>query len=326
MTDGRVDEQLTSYLQDAHSIEEQALAQLRGAPQAAGDEQLAEAFRVHLAETEAHEAAVRSRLLARGAQPSRAKDVTMQVGGAGFLLFARSQPDTPGKLAAHAYSYEHLELAAYELLRRVADAAGDRETAAVAEAIGAEERRMGERLEAAFRATVDASIRAVGRPDLHDQLRRYLADAHAIEAQAIQLLERAPKLAGDAELQQVYAEHLEETREHQRLIDLEMERLGGRSSWLKDAAMAAGGLNWSMFFRAQPDTPGKLAAFVYAFEHLEIAGYEQLQQVAELAGEAGTTQTAVHILAQERAAAARIANAFDRAAAASLATTPDVAG
>ena len=33
----------------------------------------------------------------------------MRVGGACFLLFARAQPDTPGKLVAHAYSYEHLE-------------------------------------------------------------------------------------------------------------------------------------------------------------------------------------------------------------------------
>ena len=33
--------------------------------------------------------------------------------------------------------------------------------------------------------------------------------------------------------------------------------------------------------QAHPDTPGKLAAFVYAFEHLEIGGYEQLARVAQ---------------------------------------------
>jgi ferritin-like metal-binding protein YciE len=319
MTEARIGDRLTSYLRDAHAIEEQALAQLRGASEVAGDAQLGQAFREHLAETEAHEAAVRARLQARGAQPSGVKDVAMKVGGAGFLLFARSQPDTPGKLAAHAFSYEYFELAAYELLRRVADAAGDRETAAVAKAIAAEERRMGERLEAGFPAAVDASIRAVGRSDLQDQLRRYLADAHAIESQATQLLERGPKLAGDPELRRIYAEHLDETREHERLVDRALDTAGGQSSWLKDAAMAAGGINWSMFFGAQPDTPGKLTAFVYALEHLEIAGYEQLEQVAQLSGDAAVADTAAEILRQERAAAARISEGFDRAATASLA-------
>lgn len=319
MAERSVGDQLTRYLEDAHSIEEQALAQLGGAPDAAGDPRLAEAFREHLTETEAHEAAVRERLHARGAGPSGAKDLGMKVGGAGFLLFARVQPDTPGKLAAHAFSYEHLEVAAYELLRRVAEAAGDRETAAVADRVGNEERRMAERLQASFDAAVDASIRAVGRPDLEDQQRRYLADAHAIEVQAAQLLERGAKLAGDPELARIYSEHLEETHEHQRLVTQALEALGGEPSRIKDAALAAGAINWAGFFRAQPDTPGKLAAFTYAFEHLEIAGYQQLLQVAELRDDAVTKATAAQILQQERAAARRIEASFDRAAAASLA-------
>jgi Domain of unknown function (DUF892) len=59
----------------------------------------------------------------------------MKVGGAGFVLFAKSQPDTPGKLTANAYSFEHLELASYELLLRAAERAGDAETAEVARRI-----------------------------------------------------------------------------------------------------------------------------------------------------------------------------------------------
>ena len=49
--------------------------------------------------------------------------------------------------------------------------------------------------------------------------------------------------------------------------------------------MRLGALNWNTFFRAHPDTPGKLAAFAYAFEHLEIGGHEQLKRVALRAGE-----------------------------------------
>ena len=48
-------EQLTKYLTDAHSIEMQALAQLRTAPDLADDPENAEALRHHLTETEEHE-------------------------------------------------------------------------------------------------------------------------------------------------------------------------------------------------------------------------------------------------------------------------------
>src|SRR5262245_264025 len=109
-------DQLIAYLRDAHSIEEQALAQLRSAPKIAGDEQIAGLFREHLAETEGHERLVHQRLEALGSGSSAAKDTVMAIGGKGFVLFARLQPDTPGKLVTHAYSYEHLERAAYALL------------------------------------------------------------------------------------------------------------------------------------------------------------------------------------------------------------------
>src|SRR3954463_15320447 len=98
-----IQEQLTKYLADAHAIEEQALAQLRTAPDLAGDPAIAASFREHLTETEGHERVTRELLEARDAKPSRVKGV-MWTGGKGFLLFARLQPDTPGKLLSHAIS------------------------------------------------------------------------------------------------------------------------------------------------------------------------------------------------------------------------------
>jgi ferritin-like metal-binding protein YciE len=65
-----LDEQLTKYLTDVHSIEEQALQQLRTAPRIAGDDELARTFREHLTETEDQERRVRERLEAREADPS----------------------------------------------------------------------------------------------------------------------------------------------------------------------------------------------------------------------------------------------------------------
>lgn len=313
MTADTLDEQLVKYLADAHSIEEQALQQLRGAPDAAGDPRLAEIFRQHLVETEGHERAIQERLDAYGERSSRFKDLLMRVGGAGFLLFARAQPDTPGKLVAHAYSYEHLELASYELLLRVAYRAGDSDTVEVAQRIRDEERAMGERLASSFDEAVEASLAETPRDDLETQLDKYLQDAHAIEAQAVKLLENAPDSADDPELAKLFEEHLQETRDHQRLIDGRLEARGGDSSTVKDTAMRGGALSWATFFETHPDTPGKLVAFAYAFEHLEIAAYEELKRVAQKAGDTRTVQTADEILLQERAAASKLAESFDRA-------------
>ena len=184
-----LDPTVMHYLRDVHSIEEQALVQLRRAPSIAGDEVLGQVFREHLEETGAQERRVRDRLTERGADPSRTKDIAGQAGGYGMLLFARSQPDTPGKLTAHAFSYEHLELAAYELLALAAERAGDQETAALARAIRDEESAMGARLAENFDLAVAASLRELSARDLPDQLVGYLADAHAIESQALQLLD-----------------------------------------------------------------------------------------------------------------------------------------
>src|SRR3954469_22282732 len=210
MSSPTLDDQLVKYLTDAHSIEEQALAQMRSAPDLAEDERLATAFKEHEAETERHERLVRERLEAHDAKPSRLKDAVMAGGGKGFVLFARSQPDTDGKLATHAISYEHLELGSYELLMRVAQRAGDTETAEVARRIREEERAMAERLEGSFDGTVDAALEQHPRDDLDTLVDKYLGDAHALEAQAEQLLSKAPSIGGhDSVLSGLYEEHLE---------------------------------------------------------------------------------------------------------------------
>ncbi len=308
------DQQLVKYLADVHSIEEQALTQMRAAPQIAGDGRLAVIFSRHLAETEGQERRVRERLEAYGAGPSRAKDLAGKSGGGGMLLFAKSQPDTPGKLVAHAFSYEHMEIAAYELLGRLAERTGDEETAAVAHEIGLEEQRMAERLHDSFDIAVEASLAKVEPNDLDEQLVKYLADAHAIEQQALQLLESGPALVEDEALAELFREHLEQTKGHARRIEERLHAHGASRSSTKDAALRAGGLNIGAFFGAQPDTTTKLAGFAFAFEHVEIGAYELLKRVAQRAGDRETVEMAEEILAEEYAAAEKIAQIWDRPA------------
>jgi ferritin-like metal-binding protein YciE/nucleoside-diphosphate-sugar epimerase len=307
------EEKLVEHLTDVHSIEEQALTQMRKAPEIAGDEQLAQVFARHLVETESQERRVRERLEAHDADPSALKDAAGKAGGIGMLFFARSQPDTPGKLTAHAFSYEHMELAAYELLKRTAEQAGDEETARMAEQIAAEEKRMAKRLEGCFDRAAEASLHD-GPEAVERQLDRYLADAHAIEQQALQLLESAPKLVEDERLLELFNRHLEETERHERLVDERLEARHSNPSRVKDAVLRIGGVNVGGFFAGQPDTEAKLAGFAFAFEHLEIASYELLRRVAERAEDPATAAMAAGILADEREMAKQLGSSWRQAA------------
>ncbi|HEX3735869.1 MAG TPA: DUF892 family protein [Solirubrobacterales bacterium] len=306
------DEQVVKYLADVHSIELQALAQLRAAPKIAGDERLCQAFERHLVETEDQERRVRERLEALGGKPSKLKDAAGAAGGWGMVAFAASQPDTPGKLTMHAYSYEHMELAAYELLKRLAERAGDEETARMAADIAAEEGRMAERLEQSFDTAVETSLAAVEPDQLDSALLSYLRDVHALEGQAVKLLKAGAERVDDEHLERAFRDHLHETEHHLERIEGLLQERGASPSLIKDTMLKAGGLNLSAFFAAQPDSTTKLAGFAFAFEHLEVAAYELLQRVAARTGDEGVVATAEEILAEERRAAERVAESWNR--------------
>ena len=259
---------------------------------------------------------MRERLDAHRATPSRVKDAAGKAGGFGMVLFARSQPDTPGKLTTHAFSYEHMEEAAYELLAIAARAAGDAETVAIAEAIAAEERQMAGRLAALFDEAAEQSLRRIEPDDLDSTLNTYLADAHALEGQSKQLLEKGKEMDVPSTLAGVLAHHLEETVAQERALERRLEERGGSTSTLKDAALRLGALNWGFFLAAQPDTPAKLAGFAYAVENLEIAGYELLLRIARRAGDEETVAIAEGILAEEKAAAEAVARQWSASMAA----------
>jgi ferritin-like metal-binding protein YciE len=149
--------------------------------------------------------------------------------------------------------------------------------------------------------------------DMNEELVKYLQDAHGMEQQSLQTLEAAVKIAGDPQLEALYRGHVKETREHLRLIEERLEAHEGSRSLRRDLAgrLTAVGLGAGVV--ASPDTPAKLVAVAYGFEHFEIASYELLRRVAQRAGDEDTVKTVDTILVNERQAAEKLAASYDLA-------------
>jgi ferritin-like metal-binding protein YciE len=206
-----------------------------------------------------------------------------------------------------------MEHAAYELLQRVADRAGDRETADVARTIAEQEIAMANRIDSLWDVSVEASLREKDADDLREEVARYLRDAHALENQSIQLMQAGPKIVKEGDLAKLFSDHLDETLAQQKALEARLEAHDSSPSKLQDAALRLGALNWGAFFGSQPDTPAKLAGFAHAVEYLEVGGYEQLWRVADRAGDQETVRVVQRILGEERAAAEAIAVHWDDA-------------
>jgi len=148
--------------------------------------------------------------------------------------------------------------------------------------------------------------------NVEQQLVRYLSEAHAMEKQALLLLGRGAEIVGDEEVARIFRAHELQTQEHARYVGERLEAHGESASKVKDLAMEAGALGIGIAVQAAPDTPIRLATAAFAFEHVEIAAYRLLGELARRAGDAETGAVAQRILEQEEAAAELVAGAFPR--------------
>jgi ferritin-like metal-binding protein YciE len=151
-------QQLIKALVDIHALEKQSIRLLEAARKVAGDSEIASIYRAHLLQTKEHERYVAERLKAHGESPSRAKDAAMQAGAFGIGALVAAVPDTPVRLAATAFAFENLEVAAYRLLHRLAKRAGDQDTVSVVERILEQEEAAVELVEGTFDRALDITL------------------------------------------------------------------------------------------------------------------------------------------------------------------------
>jgi ferritin-like metal-binding protein YciE len=153
----------------------------------------------------------------------------------------------------------------------------------------------------------------VPEEQFEEELVKFLQDCHGMEQQSMQTLQAAVLVAGDPQLESLYQGHIMETEEHLNLLKERLDAHDAKRSIRQDLAGRLTAAQLGAGVVADSDTPAKLVAVAYGFEHFEIAMYELLKRVAERAGDGDAMEMCDRILVNERQAAAKLEASYDLA-------------
>jgi ferritin-like metal-binding protein YciE len=162
MADDKLREKLADYIEDAHAMEQNDLRMIDSMISTTDDPQMKQMLQTHKRETEEHERRLRQRLDAMGRGTSVRKQA--QAVGAALLKGVGdvARGDKAGKNARDGYTAEHLEIAAYQLLERLAQKAGDTETAEVARRNRADEEEMARKIDQSWDRVLELTLEENG--------------------------------------------------------------------------------------------------------------------------------------------------------------------
>jgi ferritin-like metal-binding protein YciE len=161
---GELTDQLTKHIDEAIAMEQNVLRMLDSMIQTTDDDQIKGELREHKLETERHSERLRERLEARGSQPSLVREAGGVLGALMKSVVDVARSEKAARNSRDGYATEHLEIASYQLLERIAMRAGDEETAQVARQNREEEEAMAKRLEAHWDRFAELSLTDAGVP------------------------------------------------------------------------------------------------------------------------------------------------------------------
>ena len=162
MASQELEAQLVKHIDEALAMEQNVLRMLDGMISTTDDPEIKQALQQHRLETQGHADRMEKRLAAHGASPSMVREAGGIVGALMKSVLDMTRPEKAGRNARDGYATEHMEIASYELLARVAERAGDQETATAAREIIAEEQAMAKKIEANWDRFAELSLREQG--------------------------------------------------------------------------------------------------------------------------------------------------------------------
>jgi ferritin-like metal-binding protein YciE len=157
-----LEEQLIKHIDEAHAMEQNVLRMLESMISTTDDPTILDALEHHKMLTHGHVDKMAARLRAHGASPSAVKQVGGVLGALAKIPVDLVRGEKPGRNARDGFAAEHLEIASYELLRRIAEKAGDEETARVAKQIIEEEKQMADLIAENWDTFTELSLKEEG--------------------------------------------------------------------------------------------------------------------------------------------------------------------
>ena len=164
MASEELKERLVKYIDEAYAMEQNVLRMLDGMIETTDDEEIRSELRHHKLETEQHAERLEKRLAAHDASPSTAREAAGIMGALMKGVVDMVRQEKVGRNARDGYATEHLEIASYQLLERVAERAGDEETAEVARQNRKDEEAMAKKIDANWDRFADLSLQEIGIP------------------------------------------------------------------------------------------------------------------------------------------------------------------
>ncbi|HSC50009.1 MAG TPA: DUF892 family protein [Gaiellaceae bacterium] len=157
-----LDDQLNKHIDEALAMENNVLRMLDGMIQTTHKQEIKNDLRHHKAETEEHISRLRQRLEDRGASPSMVREAGGVMGALMKGVVDMARGEKAGRNARDGYATEHLEIASYQLLERIAERAGDTETAEVARQNRRDEEAMAKKIDSHWDLFAELSLEEEG--------------------------------------------------------------------------------------------------------------------------------------------------------------------